>query len=47
VHDPARALVEDEMLTQYAALARSIPEGAEREARLQQAVIVALEELDG
>jgi hypothetical protein len=47
VHDPARALVEDEMLTQYAALARSIPEGPEREARLQQAVIVALEELDG
>lgn len=47
VHSPTRALVEDEMLTQYAALARSIPEGPDREARLQQAVITALEELDG
>ncbi|MGZ8376806.1 MAG: Smr/MutS family protein [Gemmatirosa sp.] len=47
VHSPTKALVEDEMLAQYGALARSIPEGPEREARLQQAVIVALEELDG
>jgi hypothetical protein len=47
VHSPTKALVEDEMLSQYGALARSIPEGPEREARLQQAVIVALEELDG
>lgn len=47
VHSPTRALVEDEMLAQYAALARSIPEGADREAQLQQASIRALEELDG
>ena len=47
VHSPTKAIVEDEMLGQYGALARSIPEGPEREARLQQAVIVALEELDG
>jgi hypothetical protein len=47
IHSPTKALVEDEMLSQYGALARSIPEGPEREARLQQAVIVALEELDG
>jgi hypothetical protein len=47
VLSPTKALVEDEMLSQYGALARSVPEGPEREARLQQAVIVALEELDG
>jgi hypothetical protein len=47
VHSPTRAIVEDEMLVQYGALTQSIPEGPEREARLQQAVIVALEELDG
>ena len=47
VHSPTRAIVEDEMLVQYGALMQSIPEGPEREARLQQAVIVALEELDG
>jgi hypothetical protein len=46
VHSPTRAIVEDEMLAQYGALMQSIPEGPEREARLQQAVIVALEELD-
>jgi hypothetical protein len=47
VHSPTRALVEDEMLAQYAALARGVPEGPDREAQLQQAVIRALEELDG
>lgn len=47
VHSPTRALVEDEMLSQYGALARSIPAGEDREAQLQQAVIRALEEIDG
>ena len=47
VHSPTRALVEDEMLAQYGALARSVPPGPDREAALQQAVIRALEELDG
>lgn len=46
VHSPTRRIVEDEMLKQFAALAAALPEGADREALLQQGIARALEEND-
>ena len=46
VHSPTRRIVEDEMVKQFAALAPAIPEGPDREALLQQAIVRALEEND-
>ena len=46
VHSPTRKIVEDEMVKQFAALAAAIPEGPDREALLQQAIVRALEEND-
>jgi hypothetical protein len=47
VRDPARSLVEDEMLRQFAALSPAVGDGREAEARLQQALLRALEEVEG
>ena len=43
VHSPTPAMVEDEMLRQFAALAAAVPEGPDREALLQQAIVQALD----
>jgi hypothetical protein len=43
VHSPSTAMVEGEMLRQFAALAAAVPEGPEREALLQQAIVQALD----
>ena len=43
VHSPTPAMVEDEMVRQFAALAASVPEGPDREALLQQAIVQALD----
>jgi hypothetical protein len=46
VHSPTTRIVEDEMLQQFTALAAAIPDGPDREVRLQQAIARALEEND-
>lgn len=46
VREPARPLVEDEMLRQFSALSPAVGDGADAEARLQQAVLRAIEEVD-
>lgn len=44
VHSPTPAMVEDEMVRQFAALAAAVPDGPDREALLQQAIVQALDE---
>ncbi len=46
VRDPTRAQLEDEMLRQFAALSPAVGTSADAEARLQQALVRALEEAD-
>ncbi len=46
VRDPSVSLVEDEMLRQFTALSPAIGLAADAEARLQQALVRALEEFD-
>ena len=46
VRDPTRAQLEDEMLRQFAALSPAVGTSADAEARLQQALVRALEEVD-
>ncbi|MCZ8205719.1 hypothetical protein [Gemmatimonas sp.] len=46
VNSPTRAQLEDEMLRQFAALTAALPEGADREALLQQALLRAAEEYE-
>jgi hypothetical protein len=43
---PTRAQLEDEMLRQFAALTGALPDGADREALLQQALLRAAEEYE-
>lgn len=46
VREPARPLIEDEMLRQFTALSPAVGDGEDAEARLQQAVLRAIEEAD-
>ncbi len=46
VHSPTRAMVEDEMRRQFAALSSALPDDGDREALLQQAMQLALEEYE-
>ena len=46
VRAPTRALVEDEMVRQFVALSPAVGDGDDGEARLQQALLRALEEAD-
>ena len=46
VREPARPLIEDEMLRQFSALSPAVGDGEDAEARLQQAVLRAIEEAD-
>lgn len=46
VHAPTRAMVEDEMSRQFAALSSALPDDGDREALLQQAMQLALEEYE-
>ncbi len=47
IRAPSRAMLEDEMLRQFTALSPAIGTARDAEARLQQALVRALEELDG
>jgi hypothetical protein len=47
VNSPTRQIVEDEMLRQFSALSGGVPVGPDREAQLQQAIVRALQELEG
>lgn len=44
VQSPTKRFIEDEMLRQFTALSANIPDGEDREAGLQQAIVRALEE---
>lgn len=44
VHSPTRSMIEDEMRRQFAALSSALPDDGDREALLQQAMQLALEE---
>ncbi len=46
VQAPGRAMLEDEMLRQFTALSPAIGQAADAEARLQQALVRAIEEFD-
>ncbi len=46
VHAPTRAMVEDEMRRQFAALSSALPDDGDHEALLQQAMQLALEEYE-
>jgi hypothetical protein len=46
VHSPTSALVENEMTRQFSRLAAALPESGDKEALLQQAVQLALEEIE-
>ena len=46
VHSPTRAMIEDEMRRQFAALSAALPDDGDREALLQQAMVRALEEYE-
>ncbi len=46
INSPTRAQLEDEMLRQFAALSAALPDGADREALLQQALLRAAEEYE-
>lgn len=46
VHSPTRTMVEDEMRRQFAALSSALPDDGDREALLQQAMQLALEEYE-
>lgn len=46
INSPTRAQLEDEMLRQFGVLSAALPEGADREALLQQAMLRAAEEYE-
>lgn len=46
INSPTRAQLEDEMLRQFGALSAALPDGADREALLQQALLRAAEEYE-
>jgi hypothetical protein len=46
VHSPTRLQLEDEMLRQFTVLSAALPDGADREALLQQAMLLAAEEFE-
>lgn len=46
VNSPTRAQLEDEMLRQFGAISAALPDGADREALLQQALLRAAEEYE-
>ena len=46
INSPTRAQLEDEMLRQFGALSAALPDGADREALLQQAMLRAAEEYE-
>jgi hypothetical protein len=46
VNSPTRAQLEDEMLRQFSVLSAALPDGADREALLQQALLRAAEEYE-
>jgi hypothetical protein len=46
LHSPTRAQLEDEMQRHFDVLSAALPEGADREALLQQAVLRAAEEYE-
>lgn len=46
VNSPTKAQLEDEMLRQFAVLSAALPDGADREALLQQAMLRAVEEYE-
>ena len=46
INSPTRAQLEDEMLRQFGAISAALPDGADREALLQQALLRAAEEYE-